>query len=203
MKGLASAVAAILLAAPFAAWAQETYTTESTTNREEEARFRRFDLALNGGFGGYTGSVGADTVAGASYGVIGSLNQTRALSYELGYVGHSNGINDGSNGMISSNKLSVDFKAGPMLSGAMGWRPYAFAGLGVDFTGVSRNFSDIHGATMGVIPFGLGVDFLTHRTIHVGARATYDWTPGIGSDVTPNDPHPNGWQAALAAAAAF
>lgn len=97
------------------------------------ARDQRYDMELNGGIGGYFGSVGDATVrAGPAYGVTGAYNASRNVGVELGYLGHSNSI-DGSSARLSSNQIQADIKLGRELKLPVAWRPYVFGGLGADF----------------------------------------------------------------------
>jgi hypothetical protein len=187
-------VAGAIILAPALAAAQDFVDAEPD---------RRVQVQLNGGLGGYFGGVNDVTNTGPAYGVHAAFNQTPLLSYELGYTGHTNDIVGEGNGRLNSNKIQAGIKVGPELNLPIPWRPYGFAGLGADFVLAGANTVGLSNAILGVVPFGAGADFFTDSPIQVGARATYDWTPGVGGEVYVGDPQPNGWSAALTAQAAF
>lgn len=192
-------MAGALLLTPTLSLAQERVRVEV----EEAEPGSRVDVQLNGGVGGYLGGINEFTDTGPAYGVNAAFNQTPTLSYELGYSGHTNDIIGPENGRLTSNKVHAGVKVGPELELPIPWRPYGFAGLGADFVIAGANTLGISNAVLGVVPVGAGADFFTDSPIQLGARATYDWTPGIGGEVSLVDPQPNGWSAALTAQAAF
>ncbi|MBI5544925.1 MAG: hypothetical protein HY901_13625, partial [Deltaproteobacteria bacterium] len=54
-----------------------------------------------------------------------------------------------------------------------------------------------------IAPLGVGAEFLTNGPVRVGVRAAYDWSFGIGGEVSEEAKHPDAWQAGLTAQAAF
>ncbi len=190
MKSTTGLLATVLLLLPFSAKAG---FFESSSDKP-------YDLQLDGGVGGWLGDVSdVTTNFGPAYGIIGAFNKSDFLSYELGYVGHSNGV-DSTTRRLSSNKIQADIKAGIPLAGV---KPYLFGGVAVDFVASSTEAFGLDSSAQGVIPFGIGADFLTDKPIHVGARGTYDWSPGVGGRISPTDAHPDAWQAFLQASASF
>lgn len=193
-----SALAAALLAVPAVASAQGGYTGSSMDEED------KFNVQLQGGIGGWTGNAGdATTDVGPAYGVLGSYNQNSWLSYELGYVGHTNGISD-TDSQLTSNKIQLDLKAGPELSAPVTWRPYLFAGVAANFVAAGNTptatFDD---GVQGMIPLGAGVDFFSDSPVQVGARGTFDLNSGVSEDIGPISENPSAWQAAITASAAF
>ena len=191
-------LSAALLAAPALAHAQGTYY-------EGDNAEKKFDVNLQGGIGGYTGAAaGATTNVGPSYGVMGAYNALPFLSYELGYIGNSNGIS-GTDSRLSSNRIQADVKAGPQLVAPIPWRPYAFAGLAADFLAAGGNkvTTGWDSSFEGEVPLGVGADFLLNSPVRVGARGTFDWNPGVGGSAGVVSDHPSAWQAALTASAVF
>jgi hypothetical protein len=187
MRLTIAAVAALLLA-PAAAHAQ--------------FEDRELDVELNFGIGGFTGDIGGLTSTGPAYGVIAGVEQTPIIKYEVGYMGQTTGVHD-SDGRLTSNKLQANVRAGPELEAPIPWQPYAFGGVGANFVIATTDAHGLSNAVQGVIPFGVGADFFTDSPIRVGARGTYDWTPGIGSDVAPDAEHPDEWKATINASAVF
>jgi len=167
-----------------------------------EAGDKPYDVELNGGVVGYTGRVGNHTSAGVGYGITGAYNPNPLLSYEIAYQGNTNGI-DNSDRKITSNILQGDVKFGPQLGGPFAWRPFVFAGLGLDFVNSGNNDFGLTNALQLEIPLGIGAELFTNKVWRVGARGTYNFAPGIGGAVSPEDAHPDRWGAQLTAQAAF
>jgi hypothetical protein len=195
MRRLTGLLAVALLALPLSARAKDG-VFDSTADKP-------YDLQLDGGIGGWLGNVSdVTTNVGPAYGIIGAFNRSNYLSYELGYLGHSNGV-DSTDRRLSSNKIQADLKLGIPMTGTVAWKPYLFGGLAVDFVTSSTEAFGLDSSIQGVVPFGVGADFLTDKPIHIGARGTYDWSPGVGGRISPADAHPDAWQAFLQASAAF
>jgi hypothetical protein len=194
MKSMTGLLAAALLLLPLSARAEGFFQSSSD---------KPYDLQLDGGIGGWVGSVtDVTTSIGPAYGLIGAFNKNDVVSYELGYVGHSNGV-DTTSRHLSSNKIQADIKAGVPLAGPVAWKPYLFGGVAVDFVASSTEAFGLNSSAQGVIPFGIGADFLRDKPLHIGARGTYDWSPGVGGRVSPTDAHPDAWQAFVQASASF
>ncbi len=188
------ALAAVLLSAPRPAWAEGFFHSDED---------KPWDVALNFGVGGFIGSVtDVTTNIGPAYGVMGAFNKNPILSVELGYIGHTNGV-DTTDRRLSSNKIQGDVKAGLPMEGGVAWKPYLFGGLGVDFVTSSTEAFGLSSAIQAVIPVGIGADFFTNKPLQVGLRGTYDVTPGIGGRVSPMQAHPDAWQAVVQGSAAF
>jgi hypothetical protein len=189
------ALAAALLSAPQSARAEGLFESELENP---------FGVALNFGVGGFVGQPVRDVTTnfGPAYGVMGAFNKNPIWSLELGYIGHTNGI-DTTDRRLSTNKIQADVKAGLPLQAPVAWKPYLFAGLAADFVTSSTEAFGLSSAIQPAIPIGAGVDFFTDKAFQVGARGTYDITPGIGGSVSPMQAHPDSWQAVLQGSAYF
>jgi len=190
-------LAAALVAAPALAHAQDLDTYE------DEYADRRFDVSLQGGIGGFTGNASdVTTDIGPSYGAMIGYHQFPFLTYELGYTGNTNSIT-GTDSRLSSNRVQADIKAGPQLAGPVGWRPYVYAGLAANFLAAGGNKATTgwDSSFEGEIPVGGGVDLLLNSPVRVGARAGFNWNPGVGGSAGVVSDHPSSWQAGLTAAA--
>lgn len=193
--GVLGALATVLLSAPPSARAEGFFSSEME---------KPFDVALNFGVGGFVGNPIRDvtTNVGPAYGVMGAYNKNPIWALELGYIGHTNGV-DTTNRRLSTNKIQADVKAGLPLQMPIAWKPYLFAGLAADFVTSSTERFGLSSAIQPAIPVGAGLDFLTNKPIQVGLRGTYDWTPGIGGSVSPMQAHPDSWQAVVQGSAYF
>jgi hypothetical protein len=178
------------------------YGVQTTNESVSQNREKRVGVELNGGIGEFTGDVASRTSLGPSYGATLSYRTDPMFAAELGYQGAANAINGG--GTLTSNKVQLDGKLGPELSTGIAWRPYVYAGIAANFVGANANRQGLQSTTLGQIPLGGGADFFTRAPIHLGARAGYDWNPGVGGAVLPFvDEHPSTWQASLTAQGSF
>lgn len=201
MKRLIAIAGALLVSVPLFARADTTYGSNDypSSNRKDRA----LSIEPNIGIGGYTGAI-TDAVngTGVAYGATATLRPDRGLSYELGYVGHSNTVT-GTTDRLASNKVQANLKLGPQFQGRVAWRPYVMGGVAADFVTTGTSAFGLSNTTQGIIPLGAGADFFSNSPVRVGARAQYDLNTGLGGSVSSIASHPNGWEAMLNAAAVF
>jgi len=192
MRRMVAAFAVLFFAVPAVGYAQEELED-------------KLEVSLQGGIGGFSGGAADQTTnVGPYYGVMGTYNQSDNLAFEAGYQGITNGFSDPSTGRLSANRLQANVRGNLPLEGPVAWRPYAFAGLALDYMAASlENTFGYNTSLQAEVPVGLGADFFTESWLRVGARGTFIWNPGIGGSASVDNQHPSSWQAGVSASAAF
>lgn len=158
MQRIFAGLAALLVAAPFAARADS-----------------EFSIVLSGGAARYTKDVAGGTDTGAEYGARLGVMPTPQLGVELGYLGSQNNVkatlNSGnSSATLRTNAGYADLRVNLLPGEVM---PYAFGGYGRTwFSGADA--AGVSGRGVNTLPFGAGVD-VNLGAFKVGGRFQYNY----------------------------
>ncbi|MBF5043588.1 hypothetical protein FGE12_14420 [Aggregicoccus sp. 17bor-14] len=146
-------------------------TTYDTTNHAGPDRSGVYVL-LGGGIQGYTGDLGDAISVGPEAGVYLGLQPFPLIGLELGYTGglhnFKTNLRDGPDFIRHGAQAAVTLGA-PL--GAV--KPYALAGIGVDFSTIrSTALTNSNTDTGGFVPLGAGLNFAVGN-FDIDARFTY------------------------------
>jgi opacity protein-like surface antigen len=181
--GTLALVAALGLGAGSAAaqtTAGETSTTTTTTSQDTDYSTQDTGpdqsgayILLGGGYEGYTGNFGDAINGGPMGGIYFGLQPFPAIGFELGYTGgfHNFALNlrDGADLIRHGPQVAVTLGV-PL--GVV--KPYALAGIGVDFSTLrATDLLESNTDTGGFVPLGAGLMFNATRNVAIDARFQY------------------------------